>query len=203
MTNTEGAELGRRAARALAQVGTGSCRLEPGLTGAEFARIEQEYGFTFADDHRAFLAEGLPLDPVPADGFAARAEWPDWRDGDPAVLRRKLAWPIEGVLFDVERNRFWRGEWGPRPPELDQALAAARERLTAAPVMVPVFSHRYLPSGQGVHGRAVLSMHQADIIVYGVDLVDYIGREFGGQRPDRAGVDWESVLPAVWIDLVS
>ncbi|MFJ8963949.1 hypothetical protein ACIRG5_31625 [Lentzea sp. NPDC102401] len=36
----------------------GCCEIAPGLTDAEFARIEAEHGFEFADDHRAFLAVG-------------------------------------------------------------------------------------------------------------------------------------------------
>ena len=73
-------------------------RLTPGLTDAEFALVEASYGFTFADDHREFLAAGLPVDDEPGRG------WPDWRSGDPAELRRMLDWPVEGVLFDVEHN---------------------------------------------------------------------------------------------------
>jgi hypothetical protein len=47
------------AARRLARISC--CEIGPGLTESEFARIEQEHGFEFADDHRAFLAAGLPL----------------------------------------------------------------------------------------------------------------------------------------------
>jgi len=60
------------------------CRLTPGLTDAEFAQVEARYGITFADDHRAFLAAALPVDDDRLHG------WPDWRDGDPAELRRML-----------------------------------------------------------------------------------------------------------------
>jgi hypothetical protein len=55
----EGARLGEKAARRLAR--TGQYDIAAGLADAEFARIEREYGFEFADDHRAFLAAGLPL----------------------------------------------------------------------------------------------------------------------------------------------
>ncbi|GAA5008870.1 hypothetical protein [Actinopolymorpha pittospori] len=55
----DGARLGAEAARRLAQLGC--YELAPGLTDAEFARIEAQYGFEFADDHRAFLAAGLPM----------------------------------------------------------------------------------------------------------------------------------------------
>jgi hypothetical protein len=43
-----------------------------GLTDAEFDAVEHEFGFTFAPDHRAFLAAGMPTG----------RGWPDWRDPD-------------------------------------------------------------------------------------------------------------------------
>jgi hypothetical protein len=51
--------VGAWAARRLAQ--TGLHELDPGLTDSELARIDREYGFEFADDHRAFLAAGLAV----------------------------------------------------------------------------------------------------------------------------------------------
>jgi hypothetical protein len=57
--SSEAARLGEEAARRLAQAG--GYEIGPGLTDAEFARIERKYEFEFADDHRAFLAAGLPL----------------------------------------------------------------------------------------------------------------------------------------------
>jgi hypothetical protein len=55
----EATRLGEEAAQRLAR--TGQCDIGPALTDAEFARIERDYEFEFADDHRAFLAAGLPL----------------------------------------------------------------------------------------------------------------------------------------------
>jgi hypothetical protein len=83
----EAARLGEEAARRLAR--TGRCEIGPGLTEAEFARIERDYGFEFADDHRAILAAGLPLG-LPAPG-QERSPWPDWCDGDPGELRERLS----------------------------------------------------------------------------------------------------------------
>ncbi|GAA0937881.1 hypothetical protein [Nonomuraea longicatena] len=59
MISEEGALIGKAAAERLVQL---NCRvIEPGPTDVEFARIEHEYGFIFADDHRAFLAASLPV----------------------------------------------------------------------------------------------------------------------------------------------
>lgn len=190
----EGTRLGQEAAVRLRDF---TSRFQPGLTNAEFARIEGRFGFEFADDHRAFLAAGLPVG----------QHWPDWRDGADEDLLRSLRWPVDGVLFDVGQNNFWFEGWGERPAEIADALEVARARLVEVPQMVPVYSHRYLPEGRGTYGRPVLSMHQTDIICYGYTLVDYFTNEFG-QPHDRHNRRWARDVgpqPAVefWSELVS
>jgi hypothetical protein len=183
-----GRELGAEAARRLS--GFGGHERREGLTDAEFDQIEQRYGFEFADDHRAFLAAGLPIG----------KGWPDWRYGDPGQLRDRLGWPVEGVLFDVEMSSFWYEPWGDRPAAVSDRVAKARQRMASVPTMVPVYSHRCLPAGRGTFGHPVLSMHQTDIIIYGDDLADYITHEFGQARPGDPDV--RATVP-FWRDLVS
>ncbi|HET9170718.1 MAG TPA: hypothetical protein VFN97_14865 [Actinospica sp.] len=182
MAMSAGEALGVAAAARLARLAGRDCRIEPGLTEAEFDRIEARFGFEFAEDHRAFLAAGLPVGvPVEDEPGVFRAPgdpWPNWRDGDPDVLRGRLDWPVEGVLFDVEHNVFWDRAWGERPAELGQALAIAERHLAEVPTLVPIYSHRYLPAGRGTFGHVVLSLYQTDIICYGADLDDYIEHEF-------------------------
>ena len=174
MNSGDARRLGEEAARRLAL--TGQHEIGPGLTGAEFARIERDYGFEFADDHRAFLAAGLPLKtPEP---YERRNPWPDWRDGDPGDLRKMLDWPVEGALFDVQYDDLWHPSWGQRPADMSTALSAARRHLARAPKMIPVWGHRYLPAGRGTYGYPVLSIWQTDIIIYGTDLANYIASEF-------------------------
>jgi hypothetical protein len=182
----DGAALGAAAAEFLAASGRGQIR--PGLTDDEFTAIEAELGFTFADDHRAFLAAGLPVG----------RRWVDWRDGDRKELRERLAWPVEGVLFDVEQTGFWYGGWGLRPLDDRQAVATARALLLTAPRLIPVYSHRFLPAGHGAAGHPVLSVMQTDVVVYGADLVDYLRAEFETDSPSatpgRPTVDFWSRL---------
>lgn len=74
--------------------------IRPGLTDREFDVVEQRFGFCFADDHRALLAEGLPVwtegddDPDKTTDLG----WPDWRDGDPGRLREHLTSPSKARL---------------------------------------------------------------------------------------------------------
>jgi len=159
----------------------------PGLSDAEFARIEDEFGFHFADDHRAFLAAGLP----------SGRGWPDWRAPDRQALRDRLAAPVEGVLFDVAGNDFWYAGWGVRPASADEAMATARRYLMTVPRMIPLHGHRYLPAGLTDH--PVLSIYQTDVIHYGNDLLDWLNREFSLGSP--AGSATRPTV-AFWRDLV-
>ncbi|MEU5826691.1 MULTISPECIES: hypothetical protein [Micromonospora] len=186
--NPDGAALGAAAARRLRELG--HVEIQRGLTEEEFARVENTFGFQFADDHRSFLAAGLPTGD----------SWPDWRRGDTSALRDRLEWPAYGVLFDVEHNGYWHESWGERPSNRREAVATAEPHLRRVPQMVPVFSHRFLPSGRGSYGHPVLSMHQTDIIYYGCDLEDYIHREFGGPATERGREP--SATVAFWRDFV-
>lgn len=192
--SVEGAELGSRAAQILRDLG----RVEfgPGLTDAEFERIEAEFGIEFSDDHYGFLASGLPLRAAPGEAWPQKG-WPDWRNGDPERLREQLNRPVEGVLFDVQANSFWHRTWGIRPADPEKAMAIARKRLARVPKMIPVYGHRYLPSKRGDYGHPVLSIYQSDAVIYGNDLADYIANECNGPQnmSDRSGWDRAALVP--------
>lgn len=147
--------------------------LAPGLTEPELARAERMYRFSFPPDLRALLALALPL-PRPGG-----PRFPDWRNGDPAVLAGQLDWPFEGIAFDIEHNAFWWSGWGTRPPLLADAIAVARAAVAEAPRLIPIAGHRYLPSEPCVAGNPVFSAYQTDIIYYGLDLRRYFACELG------------------------
>lgn len=200
----DGRGLGREAMRRLQLRSV--CAVDPGLTDAEFDRIELEFGFRFADDHRAFLAAGLPVNTQPEPHepgviYTYSEPWPDWRSADRDKLRGRLNWPSEGVLFDVEHNTFWYDGWGSRPTDTSAAMATARRMLTRVPTMVPVYGHRYLPAGRETFGHPVLSMWQTDIIYYGVNLADYVDREFGHSGLSEEQWDPHAIVD-FWRDLV-
>ncbi|MGW1150727.1 hypothetical protein ACWD45_05575 [Streptomyces rubiginosohelvolus] len=185
----EGVRAGAQAARRLAELGV--CTWEPGLSDAEFDRVEAEYGVVFAPDHRGFLAAGLPVDrAAPREqGESPRNPWPNWRDGDPERIRERLGRPVEELLFLVEHG-WWLpgGRWGPRPADAVEAVAAARAALASVPALIPLYSHRYLAAGTGAgvaHGRPVLSVVGADTIHYGRDLAEWVEQEFGDPDPGK------------------
>lgn len=141
---------------------------EAGLTDAEVEAAELRYGLRFPPDLRSFLQAGLP----------GGSDFPDWRSGDESVLRGWLDLPRRGILFDIEHNGFWLDEWGQQPATLGEAQRIASELVAAAPKLIPIFKHRMIPSEPHLDGNPVYSVHQTDIIYYGVDLRDYFIHEF-------------------------
>ena len=87
-----------------------------GLTPSEFAEAEEHHGFRFPPNLRSFLAEALPVG----------ERFPDWRKPQSEQLASMQAWPLDGLLFDVEHNDFWLKEWGERPRSLDDAFTVAK-----------------------------------------------------------------------------
>ncbi|MEV6904164.1 hypothetical protein [Amycolatopsis sp. NPDC051372] len=183
--------LGVRAAGLFAALDC--CRIEPGLTDAEFDRIEAQYDIEFADDHRDFLATGLPVESPREEGQTWKQPWPDWRNGDPATLRAHLDWETDFVV-DLVRDGHWESRWGNRPATPHDAVGAFRRRLRAAAPMVPIYAHRYVPGGRGTTGSPVLSMYGFDIICYGTDLLNYVVREFA----EPLSAEWRPPKIAFW-----
>ncbi|GAA0588219.1 hypothetical protein GCM10010172_86650 [Paractinoplanes ferrugineus] len=166
---------------------SGRFPIAAGLSESELSAIEHEFGFTFAPDHREFLAAGLP----------AGRGWPDWRSPDRAALRERLAWPVEGVIFDVAENKFWYEGWGPQPDNPVAAMEVAKRYLVTAPRMISVHSHCYLPAA--IAGHPVLSVYQTDVAHYGNDLSDWLSREFALGAPAEQRV--RATVP-FWRDLL-
>jgi hypothetical protein len=141
---------------------------EAGLTDVEFDAVERRFEFRFPPDLRTFLQAGLPCG----------SSFPNWRFSDERALRDWLDLPRQGILFDVEQNDFWLEEWGSRPATPESRKQQINELVSAAPRLIPVYSHRMMPVEPCEAGNPVFSVHQTDIIYYGVDLRDYLIREF-------------------------
>lgn len=160
--------------------------LDPGIDATRIREIEQRFGFVFSPDHRRLLERAQPAD----DG------WLHWsKDGEESI-RDRLAWPLDGVLFDVEHADFWPQGWGARPSTEAERRSIATERVGLWPTLVPLFVHRYMPAAPAGPGAPVFSVHQTDVVLYGDDLLDYLHRELspGGQdaprREPTVGAEW-------------
>ena len=141
--------------------------LEPGLSSAELTAAERVLGAAFPPDLAEFLKVALPVG----------AQYPNWRAPETPEIAQVLAWPFDGIAFDIEHNAFWWPAWGERPSQLTDAFAVARRHIAAAPRLIPVFGHRYLPAFPSEAGNPVFSVYQTDVIYYGRNLSDYWARE--------------------------
>ncbi|KAF7828729.1 hypothetical protein G2W53_019893 [Senna tora] len=143
-------------------------QVQQGLSDADFARAEAEFGFAFPPDLRAVLAAGLPVGP----GF------PDWRSAGARLhLRASLDLPIAAISFQIARNTFWSKTWGPRPTEPEKALRVARNALKRAPLLIPIFSHCYIPCNPSLAGNPIFFVDENRIFCCGLDLSDFFERE--------------------------
>ncbi|MCY1675756.1 hypothetical protein OVA06_13740 [Pseudarthrobacter sp. SL88] len=107
------------------------------------------------------------------------------------------------MLFDVGENGFWPEEWGERPTQVEEVLPAARERLRTVPVLIPIYSHRFMPAAPAPAGSPVFSVYQTDVIYYGSDLASYFQSEFFN-NPDRKSSThriefWSDLAEGRWI----
>lgn len=137
-----------------------------GLTDSEIDAIEGEFDFTFPEDFRLFLQTAVPQ----GNAFV------DWRSMPDIKKRMDYVW--EGIFFDIQKNSFWYKGWGEKPASLEEQLRVAKEHLKTYPKLIPIFSHRYIPSPPSSAGNPVFSVNGTDIIYYGYDLASYLEHEF-------------------------
>lgn len=136
-----------------------------GYTQSELDTAQERYGLRFPPD----LVD-LLLDRRPTDGW-------DWRTDDGGI-RRALEHPLDGLLFDLEHNDLWLPEWGDRPASAKERAEVLTAVVEAAPRLIPIIAHRYIPEEPHKAGNPVFSVMQSDVIYYGADLTDYFQREF-------------------------
>jgi hypothetical protein len=159
-----------------------------GYTQAEVETAQQRFGLRFPPDLVELLLERRPV-----AGY-------DWRADDDRI-RQALRDPLEGLQFDVEHNGLWWPEWGDRPATPDERAEVIRALVEAAPRLIPIMGHRYIPESPHEAGNPIFSVMQSDIIYYGADLADYLRRDFATDPP-RSPVGAPNRRIPFWSDLV-
>lgn len=138
-----------------------------GYTQAQLDEAQERFELKFPPDLVALYREKRPVDAY------------DWvQDFD--AIQEMLVSPLDGLWFDVQHNALWLQEWGEKPHNLKDQYAVLKAAVVAAPKLIPIMSHRYLPEEPHESGNPIFSVHQSDIIYYGSNLEDYFQREFYG-----------------------
>ncbi|KAH7827899.1 uncharacterized protein MONOS_247 [Monocercomonoides exilis] len=181
----------------------GNITLLPGLSDKEFKAIEAKYKFTFPPDLRSFYQEHLPI----GNG------WINWRKpeiveiepDDQELLNEVLQPPTymneveinlysiaSGILFDILNNDAWLSEFGEKPSSVKDALVQAHRYLKSenVPKLIPICTHRFIPSLPNEIGNPVFSIMGTDAIVYGYDLKQYLINELTDYTPCQKAPKW-------------
>ncbi|MFN7926108.1 MAG: hypothetical protein U0Q16_38780 [Bryobacteraceae bacterium] len=154
------------------------------------AAVEERFGFEFPPDLRAVLQFVLP----------AGTAFPNWSSDSEANLRSRMDSVVDGIWFDVEHCSVWPSDWGARPANAQARFDKVKEIVGAAPRLIPIYGHRFIPAEPNKAGNPVFSVHQTDIICYGNDLADYFHREFDASLPEWAAKEPRNIR--FWSDSV-
>ncbi|MBC1559293.1 SMI1/KNR4 family protein [Listeria booriae] len=152
----------------------------PGLTEDEIRKCEEIFDIKFPPALKNLLKEVLPI----SKEFI---NWRDHRKRNVLRIKKRLEWPWEGIVFDIEENDFWVQSWGVKPDLVAERIRVAKEKYDVAPKLVPIYSHRYMPEGS----EQVLSVYQTDIIFYGTTLLEYFQIELDWKPYER--MDFENI----------
>ncbi|MGN6818261.1 MAG: hypothetical protein ACTHJR_06275 [Sphingomonas sp.] len=137
-----------------------------GFTQDQLDDAQARYRLTFPPDLVAALRERRLV-----GGY-------DWSTENQAI-RGMLAWPFDMLSAEIDHGYWW-PDWGDRPREMAARRDVLRQALAAAPKLIPLLGHRFLPATPIESGNPVLSMYGFDTVYYGADLADYWRREFDG-----------------------
>lgn len=152
-----------------------------GFSDSEINSFEQIWNLKFPADYRLFLRLlGAPDRPMFATWYdgsnmvqGERPSFYNWRT-DAEAIREAIAWPLEGLLFDVENNVLWLDSWGVRPNDREGREQRLSELVGEAPPLIPIIGHRYLLGTPLQVGNPILSVYQSDIIFYGSDFRKFL-----------------------------
>ena len=146
--------------------------VQPGLNEKDFKRIESAFKAKLPEDYKKFLSCGVPT----GKGF------PDW--SHPRREARNIQkWIDEMFRFDIEENNYWLDEFGIKPSNRRKATRRALRIIRKWPTLLPVYSHRFIPSEPAQSDSPVISLHQAtDSIIYGANLKEYFINEFNNGK---------------------
>jgi hypothetical protein len=157
-----------------------------GLTDPQIDAAETQWGLRFPNDYRLFLRMlHAPDRPMFNARFRGRTlvegvapSFFNWLT-DADAIRDAMAWPVEGLVFDVFHADLWFEDWGTRPDDEESATRRLEVLTAAAPRLIPLCGHRYIVEATSPKGYVVLSVYQSDIIVYAPSLRGLLLTELG------------------------
>jgi len=163
---------------------------EDKLTAIEKNRIEELYGFKFPNSLKGFYREGMPSSE--GEEFP---RWHDFSEENVEKIKARMNAPLAWLKRDIE-NGFWIDKWGERPEDKEALAERIEEILALSPVLIPIYSHRYMPAISEIDAP-VISTVGRDTICYGKNLEDYLRHEFLGESSSAGAME----IP-LWSDII-
>ncbi len=145
---------------------------DEGMSVTEIDEVEEVYNINFPSELKHLYSIALPV----SKGFY---NWRDTSKHNLEYIKSALEMPLRGLLFDLEINGLWCDNWGQKTDSIEEAKRIFLKHYAAAPQMIPIYSHRYIPFIKDNMKIPVFSIMQSDIIYYGPDLSTYLEIEFG------------------------
>lgn len=144
---------------------------ERGLSEQEFSKIEEVYEFQFPTSYKCFLALGVPI----GSGFY---NWRDLSSSNVKMIKNKMEIPFLDIKKYCNEIDQWPIAFGKKPKSEKELEKRITLLLKNAPILIPVYSHRYMPISS-IKNPPFFSVYGIDIIYYGEDLIQYLKIEFG------------------------
>ena len=172
-------------------------KLFEGLTDEEFEKIENFYSIKFPISLRILYKSFLP----------EFYNWRDFSEENVEKIKNYLNAPIQGMLFDIQYNGFWKKCFGQKTDNINENKRIALDYLKNAnnenvPKLIPIYSHRFVPCYPDIIDIPVISVVQTDIIYYGNDLEDYFENEFH-EKKTKDSVDLYNKYIPFWTDIIN
>ena len=169
--------------------------IKEGMSKNQIIIAQDFYGITFPPDLQELLMAFTPISNL-------FYNWCDYSHHNVEIIKNQIAWPIEGILFDVENNDFWLKSWGKKPANINEKLQIARKYMEQVPKLIPILSHRYISSYPNETQNPIYSVYQMDIIFYGKDIWDYFEVEF--KKKKQQDIDFGKIkCVPFWHDIIT
>lgn len=166
--------------------------IENGLTYNELKKIEKLYGILFPKSLRTFLMTAVPI----SNGFF---NWRDTSFENINHIKSIMNYPIKYAEENIDEIE-WCNKWGEKPLNKPMVIEEIKKRLLTAPVLIPVFYHRFMPM-INIKSPPILSIHGTDVIYYGKSLIDYFNVEFKIKNQSEINFKKITYIP-FWSDIM-
>ena len=151
---------------------------ECGLNDREIDLIENLYAIRFPKALKDFLHQGTAISDNDG-GF------PDWRNlslDNVESIKKRINAPYNWLKRDVLKYGYWSKSWGKRPENPAAVQSKFMSISENAPLLIPIYSHRYMPVLDGVDDPPIISTVGRDTVYYGHNLEEYLEAEFLKKR---------------------